>query len=56
MNYRAALTNRHGIAQLRFSEGPKIMPTKTGAVGKSKLRMTTPNTPIPYSMSGWRAS
>ena len=31
------------------AKGPRIMPTTTGAAGKSKRRMTTPKRPIAYS-------
>ena len=31
------------------ASGPRIMPTTTGAVGKSKRRISTPSRPMPYS-------
>ncbi|MNT50546.1 hypothetical protein D3C72_1874710 [compost metagenome] len=37
------------LRRLASASGPRIMPTTTGAVGKSKRRITTPKRPMPNS-------
>ena len=36
----------NALRRLASASGPRIMPTTTGAVGKSKRRMITPSTPM----------